>query len=227
MMIAARESFAAARQRLPYDAEVEYIESVTGAFLDLGFVSTDAISFELEITRPNNLVRFDMGAQTGWTSNTTRLLIQENTSTRWRYGGNAPDVNMGSSTGYVGRMIFNVVGARCDTVNLTTSQTHNFTSSGTIPFSTPVTFLVFAINTPNGPSQAAASNGVKLHKFKVSDSGISKDLIPVRFTNELGEREGAMYDRLGVGGMGPDGSPRTDGLYRNRGTGAFIVGPDK
>lgn len=48
------------------------------------------------------------------------------------------------------------------------------------------------------------------------------DLIPVRFTNEQGVSEGAMYDRLGVGGMNPDGSPRTDGLYRNRGTGAFL-----
>jgi hypothetical protein len=36
-----------------------------------------------------------------------------------------------------------------------------------------------------------------------------------------------MYDRLGVGGMNPDGSARTDGLYRNRGTGAFVIGPDK
>ena len=40
-------------------------------------------------------------------------------------------------------------------------------------------------------------------------------------------KEGAMYDRLGTGGMNPDGSPRTDGLYRNRGTGAFTIGSDK
>jgi hypothetical protein len=35
-----------------------------------------------------------------------------------------------------------------------------------------------------------------------------------------------MYDRRGIGGMNPDGSPRTDGLYRNAGTGAFVIGPD-
>jgi len=32
---------------------------------------------------------------------------------------------------------------------------------------------------------------------------------------------------LGTGGMNPDGSPRTDGLYRNRGTGSFVIGPNK
>jgi hypothetical protein len=37
-----------------------------------------------------------------------------------------------------------------------------------------------------------------------------------------------MYDRANpTVGMNPDGSPRTDGLYRNQGTGAFIIGPDK
>lgn len=40
-------------------------------------------------------------------------------------------------------------------------------------------------------------------------------LIPVRFTNSLGETEGAMYDR--VSGQ----------LFRNSGTGAFVIGPDK
>ena len=53
------------------------------------------------------------------------------------------------------------------------------------------------------------------------------DMLPVRFTNELGQSEGAMYNRLGVGGMNPDGPARTDGLYRNRGTGAFLYGSDK
>ena len=40
-------------------------------------------------------------------------------------------------------------------------------------------------------------------------------LIPIRFTNENGVSEGAMYDR--VSGQ----------LFRNAGTGAFIIGPDK
>lgn len=44
---------------------------------------------------------------------------------------------------------------------------------------------------------------------------IARDFIAVRFTNESGVREGAMYDRV------------SGELFRNAGTGAFIIGPDK
>ena len=47
------------------------------------------------------------------------------------------------------------------------------------------------------------------------DNAILGSFIPVRFTNEDGVSEGAMYDR--VSGQ----------LYRNAGTGAFVIGPDK
>ena len=39
-------------------------------------------------------------------------------------------------------------------------------------------------------------------------------LVPVRFTNEFGETEGAMYDRV------------SNSLFPNQGTGSFIIGPD-
>ena len=41
------------------------------------------------------------------------------------------------------------------------------------------------------------------------------DAIPVRFTNENGVSEGAMYDRV------------SGNLFRNAGTGAFVIGSDK
>lgn len=41
------------------------------------------------------------------------------------------------------------------------------------------------------------------------------DLIPVRFRNESGLKEGALYDRI------------SGKLFRNSGTGSFIIGPDK
>ena len=47
------------------------------------------------------------------------------------------------------------------------------------------------------------------------DNAIIGSFIPVRFTNEDGVSEGAMYDK--VSGQ----------LYRNAGTGAFVIGPDK
>ena len=47
------------------------------------------------------------------------------------------------------------------------------------------------------------------------DNTILGSFIPVRFTNEDGVSEGAMYDK--VSGQ----------LFRNAGTGAFVIGPDK
>lgn len=59
------------------------------------------------------------------------------------------------------------------------------------------------------------STKTRVFNFSVQNNDeILCDLIPVRFTNERGETEGAMYDK--VSGQ----------LFRNQGTGAFIIGPD-
>lgn len=58
----------------------------------------------------------------------------------------------------------------------------------------------------------------KFYSFSLStQNGIDDviDLTPVRFTNDRGETEGAMYDRV------------SKQLFRNSGTGAFVIGPDK
>ena len=56
----------------------------------------------------------------------------------------------------------------------------------------------------------------KLYGIKLSDgTDVTHDSIPVRFTNEQGVSEGAMYDRV------------SGALFRNAGTGAFVIGPDK
>ena len=67
----------------------------------------------------------------------------------------------------------------------------------------------------------------KIYWLKIEKAGVLvRDFQPVCFTNELGQSEGAMYDRRGVGGMNRDGTPRDDGLYLNRGTGVFGYGND-
>lgn len=56
---------------------------------------------------------------------------------------------------------------------------------------------------------------MKIWYFKIiHGSTLVRDYIPVRFTNELGQSEGAMYDRV------------SRKLFRNAGTGSFIIGPD-
>lgn len=58
----------------------------------------------------------------------------------------------------------------------------------------------------------------KVASFSIIDIATNKiliDFIPVRFTNELGQSEGAMYDRV------------SGEFFRNSGTGSFVIGPDK
>ena len=64
---------------------------------------------------------------------------------------------------------------------------------------------------PNGLISA------RIFDVKISDSGGNAimNLVPVRFTNEQNQSEGAMYDRV------------SGALFRNAGTGAFTIGPDK
>jgi hypothetical protein len=68
-------------------------------------------------------------------------------------------------------------------------------------------------STGTGLYQASA---VRIYSFKASDStGDLYDLQPVRFLNENGQSEGAMYDKV------------SKQLFRNKGTGSFKIGPDK
>ena len=81
-----------------------------------------------------------------------------------------------------------------------------------------------------GNSNANYYGKFRCYNFRIYDqnNNLVRDFISVRFTNELGQSEGAMYDRVNpTVGMNSDGTPRDDGLYLNRGTGAFTYGNDK
>lgn len=72
---------------------------------------------------------------------------------------------------------------------------------------------LFAINR-NGFANFHAKAKVLHFQIYVGES-LVRDFVPVRFTNEIGQSDGAMYDR--VSGQ----------LFRNQGTGAFVIGPVK
>lgn len=60
------------------------------------------------------------------------------------------------------------------------------------------------------------ANMVRIYHMDISSgAGYIRRFVPVRFTNELGVSEGAMYDRV------------SGELFGNAGTGAFVIGPDK
>lgn len=74
-------------------------------------------------------------------------------------------------------------------------------------------FQLFHLHNYNYPF----ASGHRIFFFSFTDIATEESLlklIPVRFPNELGEWEGAMYDFV------------TENLFRNQGTGSFIIGPD-
>ena len=79
------------------------------------------------------------------------------------------------------------------------------------------TFYVFAICARDGSGVNHISpRKCRIYSLKMyNGADVLQDFIPVRFTNALGETEGAMYDR------------NSGELFRNQGAGSFIIGPDK
>lgn len=89
---------------------------------------------------------------------------------------------------------------------------------GVLKYTSPNTYVHDANQTNIFIFKSGRGNAstFRLFSFKLYDgSFLVRDMIPVRFTNELGQSEGAMYDRV------------SGALFRNAGTGAFLYGNDK
>ena len=207
-------------KRLPYDAEVEYLESTGTQWIGLpfGFFPTDEIIADFSID----------------TSQTTDKYI--NSPTRWNTSGNR--FGMGAHDSCY----------TCAYGNLSTGNTHLWpekVNNGQIHHWTYANKIVRITDVGvsrdlSGITFGAETNNLKLfYGYNLNTRGkvrsyrhikngqVACDLIAVRFTNEQGVSEGAMFDRANpTVGMNRDGTPRNDGLYLNRGTGAFVIGPD-
>ena len=194
-----------------YRNQIEYIESSTGEqYIELEFIATDQISFSCEITRPNNNTRWDMGAETDYSNNIARLIIQEQASCHWRYGAYSPIVtNVSYSGNLTGRIKFDVNKDKCDCINLSSGKSYSFKSTGTRPFYTPCNFYVFGVGVVNQVSVSSLTKGMRLHSLDISDVGYSASLKPVIDHYN----EPCLYDRI------------SGQLIYNRGAGSFLAGP--
>lgn len=205
MMIAARESFAADRRRLPYNAEVEYLESTGTQWIDTG--ATGNLNTRLEIVF--EVTGFDTHYAicgfylSGSSAQITVPCNFDNAGLYARFGDKYISSGMAVSEG---RHTYT-----SDRAGLTIDGVSRGTFGATADFTTPESLAVFRFK---GLDRNFSKGRMLSCRFY--DGGtLIRDMIPVRFTNELGQSEGAMYDR--VSGQ----------LFRNQGTGAFIVGPDK
>ena len=224
MTIANRNIMLEQGQNLPYDAEVAYLEGTGTQYIDTGVNASSSMSvitrvawsevgydktaigvdngstfnggFNLQVTVGGSYFRFIRGSQYVDARGNNNLPPQADTFYDISIGPEGMEIN-----------------GTLSPITATTS----FTTVGTLP--------LFAWRRSYNLLGCAK---VKIGRTKIYEGDVLViDLIPVRFTNELGQSEGAMYDRANqTVGMNPDGSARDDGIYRNRGTGAFLIGPD-
>ena len=226
-MNAARGAFLAARRKpkLPYDAEVEYLESTGTQYADLGAIVPPNADFEFTGSIVSDKVNgciFGESTVFPWnpTNSAYSLVTTSNGRVYLRYGNNTTTAigltTIGleqTFTASLSGTSFQINGQTVATITRVSSFSQDVASMGLFRRN-------ILLATGNSTYSAIRINEIKF--------GSLYELIPVRFTNEQGVSEGAMYDRANpTGGMNPDGSARTDGLYRNRGTGAFLYGADK
>ena len=212
-MTSAKQIYIGSRRgpALPYDSEVEYLESTGTQWIDTGYKPSNKTKVMYRCRPVSNGTA--VGCLNGrvWKPSFS-LTFYSGVSPRW--GNNA-------NTSYVQ--------FRWSGVDITVEQDKDCYLNGQLvrsyednTFNMQYPLILFdRSETDHDPFEG------RLYWVRFYESSVLvRDLIPVRFTNEQGQSEGAMYDRLGTGGMNPDGSARTDGLYRNQGTGAFGFGTD-
>ena len=209
--IASRTILMRESEKLPYDAEVEYLESTGTQYIDTGIYGTQNTIANL---RGCNL-EFDsyswgFGSRVGWGNRMFALYNGSDQGFRYVFGwgssssSTSPAISQVSSR--TGNMADFVIAQQCSVDGQVLPE---WSSSS---FQTPETLRIFG---------AYTNGAMNYGKWRFSDVKITvqggtlvRDFIPVRFTNELGIAEGAMYDKV------------SKKLFRNQGTGSFKCGRD-
>lgn len=189
--------------KLPYDAKVEYIESTGTQWIDTGIALSNAsladITWVVEVTNFNDGCMGVYGQ-----SQTASMYVNFYAS---KFYMRNMRTNGGNFAGVSGFNTIRFSGG--------TSYLNGTAVETDIPLNTNPTYsmFLFAYNR-SGVVRGFCKARVSSFTVKVGDVLIA-DFITVRFTNEQGVSEGAMYDRV------------SGELFRNQGTGAFIIGNDK
>lgn len=197
---------------LPYDAEVEYIDSIVPAFIDTGIYPNGSTIVEIDglfLSAGAN----SLGSMLGCYND--RYMFRYRNTTR----AELSMVERGNGTGY---------GSWCYFETNIKSR-HTYTYGGNlgvlldgIQIDDGIVFsqkgYASTLKIAGGYNAQNTQRGGNNRYWRVSiwkNDELVRDFQPVRITNEYSEIEGAMYDRV------------SGEVFRNSGTGSFIIGPDK
>lgn len=198
---------------LPYDAEVEYLQSTGAQYIDTGVSACNAvvgtdIRFQSTSTQNNEWV---FGTYSGSLGNNYNYLV--GSLSGWcvgLYDNTFYRPGTPVDTG-VHRVRINIDGkTRFDDVVLLdgiVSKTYEGDRNTSL-------WMFMTHRTGSSPMNGYYLTAKVFYCKVYLDGVLVRDLIPVRFTNEQNQSEGAMYDRV------------SRKLFRNAGTGSFTIGPD-
>ena len=194
--------------QLPYDSEVEYLESTGTQYIDTGcaghwidtVVTLDMILF----SHTEN--ESDFFGAANFSSATTDF----------NYAGGFNSIGFVLQLGlpYIKYGVQDTLRHvhRYDSINKTASLDGRATSGSSLVWTRNINAPNFGILQRTSLRHPSHN---RLYGATIERSFVLiRDYIPVRITNEYGELEGCMYDRV------------SGELFRNSGSGSFIVGPD-
>ena len=209
MLLGARQFFerrGAPTPPLPYDAEVEYLESTGTQWISTGLQFQKDIRIVLSVTYLD---------KNSWGRNAGSYEVFWGYSGNFWFGGGQQVITRQNNIMYNLDLDF-TAGSMVGKIDGNVART----TTGTQPTETYIgLFGRWSFNGAEPSTAKMRHGGITIYQ----GGNTLLDWQAVRFTNEQGQSEGAMYDRANpTVGMNPDGSPRTDGLYRNQGTGAFL-----
>ena len=217
MLINLRNALMAGK-RLPYDAEVEYLESTGTQYIDTGVPYDSSVACECLMAKTSNTISSNYIFGILWAS------ADSSTVRRWAVSYNAYNSSLGRLYPQYDTTtnMYNPTLLRNDVIhklqaNSTTFAVDNTSvnvTSTTFDPTTDVSIYIFARHTyaPQlDPNPVTGPQAFRLYSFKIWKSGgLVCDFIPVRKGTV-----GYLYDRV------------SGRLFGNQGTGAFVIGPDK
>lgn len=222
MMIAARNAFLMSGAKLPYDAEVEYLEGVSGGYIVLpwAFRVSDRWELEAQFTGINSYNGVYIPFRpAGESSSIERVDIARGGGYfRINYGPNnnvAPD----DSSRHLFVLDAYSNNCRIDAATYPLPGTHVSVPDDKAFLGLLARLLVSADGLSGVNVEGVGCRVFSCRFYRLQSLGM--DLIPVRVGSGT-SAVGYLYDRAN-----PDGGPLGNGLYPNAGTGAFVVGPDK
>lgn len=218
-MIAARQIFlgCGGGAKLPYDAEVEYLRN-TGLtqYIDTGILGGPGLRVKTTI-RPLQRVNDTWAIGSIDTNARIYVVYQYKSGSGGGYWGG------GYGTYFNGTDDTSFQNNQLQTLDVQFTETEQILSIDGIEkkrwvkdqFYGTVTRSLWLFGRRGTNTSDTNAFHCEIGETKIWMNGVPvRDFIPVRFTNELGQSEGAMYDR--VSGQ----------LFRNQGTGAFLYGRD-